>query len=143
MKEIISKRNKKPYFYLLVIALIAIFSSTRYLRVSPLGYIALPMLIACVLLSIISIFLLVDSHGVIERVDDTIIIRRGIRKTTINKNDILDVFPTPHPNKPNEIQKNVISIKVLANGKEKTLICGDVMDVESAVAKLIDLSKEA
>lgn len=141
MKEIISKRNKKPYFFLLVISVASMIASTKYLRVPMLRYIALPMLIVLFLLSVMCIFLLINPHGAIERVDNTIIIRRGIRKTVITKKDILDVFPTPHPNKPNEIQKNVLSIKVLTNGTEKSLICSDIKDVKSTVEKLRVLIK--
>ena len=106
-----------------------------------LQYISLPVLIVCLLLSIFCVFLLIDTRGVIERIDDTIIIRRGIRKATINRKDILDVFPTPHPNKPNEIQDNVISIKTCENGKETVLVCGDVLEVESTIRTLKDLAQ--
>ena len=141
MAEIISKRNKKPYFFLLILCILSVVASTYYMRVPTLCYIALPTLILTFLLSIMCIFLLVNPHGAIEQVDDTIVIRQGIRKTVINKNDILDVSPTPHPNKPDKIQKNVVSIKVLINGQEKTLICGDVTDVDYAVKKLSELIK--
>ena len=141
MTEIISKRNKKPYFFLLIFSVSSVVASTYYMRVPMLCNIALPTLFLTFLLSIMCVFLLVNSHGAIELIDDTIVIRRGIRKTVINKNDILDVFPAPHPSKPDEIQKNVVSIKVLINGQEKTLICGDVTDVDYAVKKLIELIK--
>ncbi len=143
MREIISRRNKKQYFFLLVISVVTIIASAQYWRVPMLRYIVFPALIALFLHSVMYIFLLANSHGAIEQVDDTIVIRRGIRKTVINRNDILDVLPMPHPNKPNEIQKNVISIKVLVNGKEKTLVCGDVSDVEFALKKLSGLIRQS
>ena len=141
MKEIISKRYKKPYYFQLVLSVITMAISARYIHIPMLSNIMLIMLMILSLISITWIFVLANPHGVIERVDDTIIIRRIMDKTVINKNDILDVFPTPYSNKPNEMQKYMITIKFLAKGKEELLNCGDIADVDSAVKKLKDLIK--
>ena len=60
----------------------------------------------------------------------------GSGRPLLTKRIFLEVFPTPHPNKPDQIQQNVISIKILSNGKEEILICGDIADVDSAIEKL-------
>ena len=136
MKEIIAKRNKKSYIFLLVISVISMFTSVRYLDVPMLCYIAIGMLLVLGLLTVFCVYILADHHGAIERDGNTLVIRRGVRRTVININDVLDVCAAPHPNKPGAIQENVITMKVLVDGKESTLTCGDLTDGETAIKKL-------
>ena len=142
MKEIISQRKKTTYIFVLVACVFSILASTSTTRIPTLRFIGIPIYIVLISLSIFCIFLLLSPHGAIERDGDSIIIRRGIRKTVIDKKDILEVFPTPHPNRPDQIQQNVISIKILSNGKEEILTCGDIADVDSAIEKLTAIISE-
>ncbi len=143
MKEIISARNKTSYYILSALCVFAVVQNTVFLRSPTLRPIAIPMYIIYFLAAIIFIFFVLNPHGAIERDGDSIIIRRGIQKTIVNKKDILEVFPTPHPSKPNQIQKNAVSFKIQESGKEKILICGDVADVDSAIEKLTAIISEA
>jgi hypothetical protein len=142
MKEIISQRKKTTYIFVLVACVFSILASTSTTRIPMLRFIGIPIYIVLISLSIFCIFLLLSPHGAIERDGDSIIIRRGIRKTIVNKKDILEAFPTPHPSKPNQIQKNAVSFKITVNGKEQILVCGDVVDVDTTVEKLTAIISE-
>ena len=142
MKEIISQRKKTTYIFVLVAYVFSILTSTSTTRIPMLRFIDIPIYIVLISLSIFCIFLLLSPHGAIERDGDSIIIRRGIRKTIVSRKDILEVFPTPYPSKPNQIQKNAVSFKITVNGKEQILVCGDVVDVNTTVEKLTAIISE-
>ena len=142
MKEVISARNKTSYYILSALCVFAVVQNTLFLRSPTLRPIAIPMYIVYFLAAIIFISFVLNPHGVIERDGDSIIIRRGIRKTIVSRKDILEVFPTPHPSKPNQIQKNAVSFKITVNGKEQILVCGDVVDVDTTVEKLTAIISE-
>lgn len=142
MKEIISQRKKTTYVFVLVACVFSILTRTSTTRIPMLRFIGIPIYIVLISLSIFCIFLLLSPHGAIERDGDSIIIRRGIRKTIVSRKDILEVFPTPHPSKPNQIQKNAVSFKITVNGKEQILVCGDVVDVNTTVEKLTAIISE-
>ena len=139
MKEIIAKRNKKAYVFMLVISIITIITSTVYMRIPLMRYIAFPMIVLLSLSSVVWIYYIVDPRGVIEREGEKLILRRGMFKTVIDIKDILEVYITPHPGKKGVTQKSVISIKVIVNGKEKVLVCGDVLDQNAVIQRISNL----
>ena len=137
MHTSIVERKKGTYVYLLILSVFTLAVGVVNRNASLLfRYFSIPMMIACACLVINCIIILLNPHGAIELVGDTVVVRRGIRKTTIRVSDMIEVFPTPYPNNPNSVQKNVVSIKLCTDGKEKILVCGDVKDVELAITKI-------
>lgn len=143
MKEIISKRFKKPYISLLLLSAVTVISGFAVRR-APLagfaltfiGYLSVLIIAVSVLMAAVGIYFLISPQGVIERIDDSIIFRIGFRKAVISKNDILSIAPACFPGNPDKIQKNVIAVKYLADGAEKTLVCGDIPDPQAVISKL-------
>lgn len=136
MKEVISARKKTSYYILSAICVFAVVQNTVLSRAGFLHPIIIPMYVVYFLAAIVFLMIVLSPHGVIERDGDFIIIRRGLRKTIVNKKDILNVFPAPHPSKPDRIQKNAVSFQIKVNGKEQALVCGDVVDVDTTIKKL-------
>ena len=140
MKEIIAKKRKKTYAIMLIISLVSAIISIVYMQLIPSmqqtyrlsalfwGILSIPLAI-----------IVADTRPIIEKNADTLVIMRGIMKTEINLSDIIDVFPTPHPNKSGTLQKNSISIKILENKKEQIIVCGDILDVDEAIKKLSEI----
>ena len=134
MKEVISKRNKKPYILALLLSVFSILMSFAYLNsVRVLGWI---FVIVLSISAIVWSIFLIDPRGVIEREGDTLIIRRGMWKTVVKIADVLDVDRVPHLSKAGEFQDNCISIRATVDGKETRMICSDVIDEVAVIAKI-------
>ena len=138
-KEIISKRYKNPYIFMFALSLFTIIYSITYPYHVQNPYL-LTVNCVCLCLYVTAAILwgslLADPRGVIEKDGDTIILVRGMRKTLIPVSDIQDVLLTPHPIKKGKFQKHAVTIKAIIKGKEKSLVCPDVIDPEVAVEKL-------
>lgn len=136
MKEIISKRNKKPYIFVLILTVITIALFSVYSKIPSMRTICTVFLCALVLALAEWIFFLADPRGVIERHGDKLLIRRGLFKTVVNISDIKEVFLTPNQVKKGGFQRNSVTVKALVGNKEKSLVCGDVIDAKGVVEKI-------
>ncbi len=143
MKEIITKRYKKPHILLFVLSAVTVISGIVIRNVpfagialTLVGYLSVMIIALSVLMAASSLYFLVSPQGVIEKIDDNVIFRTGFRKTVVNKHDILGVAPACFPGNPDKIQKNAVTVKYLAGGAEKILVCGEVPDVEATISKL-------
>jgi hypothetical protein len=138
-KEIISKRYKTYYWLVLGLSICSIITCIRNTQFAyppyfqTINHIAFYLFIVSALLWGI---ILADPRGVIEKDRDTIILVRGMRKIVIPLSDIRDVFLTPHPTQKDKIQKHAVTIKAIIKGKEKSLVCSDVIDPEVVVEKM-------
>ena len=142
MKQVIAKRNKKTYFYLLLLTLLTLMTSIRYINVSFMKFLAIPTIAITSLASIVWLFYLVDPRGVIEKHGDTIVILKGFAKIKVDLCDILDVCCVEKQNNPQEYQKNTIKIKAMINQKQVDILCGDVLDVQDCLQTLLSLIKK-
>lgn len=138
-KEIISKRHKTYYWLMFGLSIFSIITCIRNTQFAYPPYFQIINHIAFYLMIVSALLwgiILADPRGVIEKDGDTIILVLGIRKIVIPLSDIRDVFLTPHPTQKDKIQKHAVTIKAIIKGKEKSLVCGDVIDPEMAVEKL-------
>ncbi len=139
MKQIIARRNKKTYFYLLLLSILTLISSRIYMNISFMKYVAIPTIVIVSLASVIWLFYLIDPRGVIERHDDTIVVLKGFSKIKINLCDILDVCYVEKQNKPQEYQKNAIKIIPMVNQQQTDIVCGDVINEKEAIQTLLSI----
>lgn len=144
MKEIIAKRNKTSYLFLLAVCVGSILGSVLLLNVQTLPFIKYmaPAAIALFgIFSIVSLFLIFKSGGAVEREGDTLIVFRGITKEKVDISAITDAFPTPHPNDKTKALNNSVTLKLTVNGNEKLITCPDVLNVEEAIQNIKSLIK--
>ena len=134
MKEIISRRNKSPYVLALVLSLFSMAMSYIYLR--SLGILAIALMSAMGFAAVVWTALLIDQRGVLVREGDKLIVVRGLWKTVLNISDLKGASRVPHQSKHGEFQKNCIFIIHVSGGKETKMLCSDVIDENSAIAKI-------
>ena len=133
MKQILSKRHKKPYSIALAVSLAAIFMSAAYLNVPNFKILGIIFIAILSLASVVWLYLVLDTHGVVEKEGDTLTIRRGLWKTEVKISDVKEITKLPHPTKVGEYQNNCLSIKATVNGEEKNLVCTDAEDVNAVI----------
>ena len=136
MKETISQRYKKQYAIMLAIAVITFFTTLSFIKIPIIQLIAIPMIVVDVLGMLVWSVILIDPRGVIEKSGYEVTLRQGIQKTVVKTTAIINAYPTPHQTKRGEVQKNCVSVEVMMNGKRRTIICADVLDVANAVRRL-------
>lgn len=139
MKETISKRCKKQYAIMLAIAVITFFTTLSFIKIPVIQLVAIPMLVVDVLGALVWSVILIDQRGVIEKSGYEVTLRQGIQKTVVKTTEIINAYQTPHQTKKGEVQKNCVSVEVMTNGKRRTIICADVLDVANAVRRLNEI----
>ena len=133
MKQILSRRHKKPYSIALAVSLAAILMSAAYLNVPNFKILGIIFIAILSLASLVWLYLILDNHGVVEKEGDTLTIRRGLWKTEVKISDVKEIAKLPHLTKVGEYQNNCLSIKATVNGEDKNLICTDAEDVNAVI----------
>jgi hypothetical protein len=96
------------------------------------------MVVALVFTAVVSVMILVDKGGVIERDGDSFIIKRGIVKSVVKIWDVTNAYRTPCPKKQGELQDFSITVIVRdTDGVQKEIVLFDVEDEDDAVNNIL------
>ncbi|MBQ9732852.1 MAG: hypothetical protein IJV74_01300, partial [Clostridia bacterium] len=83
MKEIIAKRYKKTYIYMLIFSLVALVPAILAWNLDKTSFVSIVMVVALGFAAAVSVIILLDRGGVVERDGDTFIIKRGIVRSVV------------------------------------------------------------
>ena len=144
MTEIIAKRNKKPYIFMLALSVVTILASTVFMRIHIPSF-KIAAIIFASILALFSIYLLViiiDPRGGILRKGDDLLLRSRIFYTTVKISDIKDVRQTMVKSGDGEIiQDGSVTVIAVCDGQITELTVYDLLDVDEAIMKLKELAK--
>ena len=137
MREIISKRYKKTYVYMLIFSLVALVPAIIAWNVDITSFMSAIMVIALGFAAAVSVAILLDKGGVVEREGDTFIIKRGVVKSIVNIWDVTNAYRTPSQNVQGQLQDYSITIIVRDGDEQKEIVLHDVMDEDDAVNNIL------
>lgn len=138
MREIIAKRYKKTYVYMLIFSLVAIVPAIIAMNYNGMKFMSTVMVLIMGAAAVISIMVLLDKGGVVEREGDYFIIKRGVVKSTVKIWDVTNAYRTPCPKKQGELQEWSITIIVRdTDGVQKEIVLYDVEDEDDAVNNIL------
>lgn len=138
MREIIAKRYKKTYVYMLIFSLVAIVPAIIAMNYNGMKFMSTVMVLIMGAAAVISIMVLLDKGGVVEREGDYFIIKRGVVKSTVKIWDVTNAYRTPCPKKQGELQEWSITIIVRdTDGAQKEIVLYDVEDEDDAVNNIL------
>ncbi len=142
MREIIAKKDKLPYIYLLAIAAFSIPIQVMLLfsRVSLLRYFGIFSITMFSLMALLFLIPILDMRPAIERVDDTLLIvplrkRVELKITDINSVKI-EELPNQGKKKDAKNKKYQLVIKATVDGVEQSYEMKEIFHVEDAFVKL-------
>ena len=137
MREIIAKRYKKTYVYMLIFSLVALVPAIIAWNVDITSFMSAIMVIALGFAAAVSVAILLDKGGVVEREGDTFIIKRGVVKSIVNIWDVTNAYRTPSQNVQGQLQDYSITIIVRDGDEQKEIVLHDVMDEDDAVNNIL------
>lgn len=138
MREIIAKRYKKTYVYMLIFSLVAIVPAIIAMNYNGMKFMSTVMVLIMGAAAVISIMVLLDKGGVVEREGDCFIIKRGVVKSIVKIWDVTNAYRTPCPKKQGELQEWSITIIVRdTDGVQKEIVLYDVEDEDDAVNNIL------
>ena len=142
MREIITKRNKRLYIFLVVISLFAVINSIGLLNLSIFKYVGIVGLVVFSMTAIIFSIWLFDRRPYIEIVNDTLVMIPGLKNETVKISDITAVRLEEMKDKPlfNSGKKNLV-IEATIDGKTKKIELPEAKDVDVAYERLSQLIK--
>lgn len=137
MREVIAKRYKKTYLYMLIFSAVMLVPTIASIWYSGIGFVNGIMLVAFAAAVGICVIVLADKGGVIEREGDTFIIKRGIARSVVNISDVTNAYRTPSQKVRGELQEFSITVIVREGGEQKEIILYDVLDEDDAVNNIL------
>lgn len=137
MREIIAKRYKKTYLYMLIFSAVMLVPTIASIGYSGIGFVNGLMLVAFALAVGICVIVLAEKGGVIEREGDTFIIKRGIARSVVNISDVTNAYRTPSQKVRGELQEFSITVIVREGGEQKEIILYDVLAEDDAVNNIL------
>lgn len=138
VKEIIAKRYKKTYIYMLIFSLVALVPAILAWNLDKTSFVSIVMVVALGFAAAVSVMILLDRGGVVERDGDTFIIKRGIVRSVVNIWDVTNAYRTPCQRVQGQLQGFSITIIVRdTDGVQKEIILHDVMDEDDAVNNIL------
>ena len=138
VKEIIAKRYKKTYIYMLIFSLVALVPAIISMRYESMSFVSTVMVIALAFAVVVSVMILLDRGGVVERDGDTFIIKRGVVKSVVNIRDVTNAYRTPCQKVQGQLQDFSITIIVRdTDGMQKEIVLYDVEDEDDAVNNIL------
>ena len=124
----------------LLLRLVSITICIYYLRFELFKILGICGIIVFSLALIENIFFILDKRPVIEKNEQLITFRNGFRRTTININDIVEISQNFNNTK-KVITKDSIYIKANIEGKEKIIICKNIINATDVIDKLNNFIK--
>lgn len=137
MREVIAKRYKKTYLYMLIFSVVMLVPTIASIGYGGIGFVNGLMLVAFALAVGICIIVLADKGGVVEREGDKFIIKRGIARSVVNIADVTNAYRTPSQKVRGELQEFSITVIVREGGEQKEIILYDVLDEDDAVNNIL------
>ena len=142
MREIIAKKDKLPYIYLLAIAAFSIPIQVMLLfsRVSVLRYFGIFSITMFSLMALLFLIPILDMRPAIERVDDTLLIvplRKRVELKIADINSVkIEELPNQGKKKDAKNKKYQLVIKATVDGVEQSYEMKEIFHVEDAFVKL-------
>lgn len=138
VKEIIAKRYKKTYIYMLIFSLVALVPAILVWNLDKTSFVSIVMVVALGFAAAVSVMILLDKGGVVERDGDTFIIKRGVVRSVVNIWDVTNAYRTPCQRVQGQLQDFSITIIVRdTDGVQKEIVLHDVMDEDDAVNNIL------
>lgn len=148
MREIIAKKNKIPYIYLLAMAAfsIPIQAMLLFSRVSLLRYFGIFGITMFSLMALLFLIPILDMRPAIERVDDTLVIIPLRKRVELKISDISSVkieeLPNQGKKKDAKNKKYQLVIKARVDGVEQSYEMNEIFHIEDAFVRLNQLLED-
>ena len=122
---------------MLIFSLVALVPAIIAWNVDVTSFMSAIMVIALGFAAAVSVAILLDKGGVVEREGDTFIIKRGVVKSIVNIWDVTNAYRTPSQNVQGQLQDYSITIIVRDGDEQKEIVLHDVMDEDDAVNNIL------
>ena len=148
MREIIAKKNKIPYIYLLAMAAfsIPIQAMLLFSRVSLLRYFGIFGITMFSLMALLFLIPILDMRPALERVDDTLVIIPLRKRVELKISDISSVkieeLPNQGKKKDAKNKKYQLVIKARVDGVEQSYEMNEIFHIEDAFVRLNQLLED-